>query len=710
MFVNKSFIKKQNGIKRNVINKLLVVLSLGLGLWFFSSPANTAQAAETYTQPLQNQTVSLSGNAVETNLYFIKMGYWQVNKVTFNLNFQVSQLSNRQTSDITLSLNGVKFFSFRPEAETGVQTKQVEIPVDLLQDTNNLKITGQILNQTDDNSYNVATTPANWLTVYSGANINFDYDLQAPSDTINSFYEHFTGADTIVNHQAAIILPEQATNGELTASMYALSGQARTITTENEELPITTFDSDTANNADYQLIIARYDRLPDAVKQAIPETELANNQGLLKIIYTDKHHQLVLTAKTAAGLKKVARFVANQELMSETNQATKQIKSQTQTFTSSLQYDGHYQLTTADAQLTGKNHQEQAYFVNLPIDRTNANGSQIKIDFRYAKNLDFKKSLITVKINGDPVGSKQLTLKKADNDSLTVSLPENKALGNSFTIQIAFDLQLPSNGKTDNDQTPWATIVNTSTAEIKSKPVADLLFSNYPSTFLKNQTFNNIAVVRPKTLTSYDYLTLTNIFNLIGNFTQSNTGNITFYDQEPSKKVLENSSVIVFGTPKANHFIQTLNDKLYFKYNKTYTHFLSNEKLSIESNYGKTIGTNQLLRSPYNAEKALLVVTAAKVKDVYLAATQINYQKNIQNYTTADAIVVDQDNNHMSYRFKKHKATNQKQSVRQTITKHSQLIIYLVVALMILVILGFAIFMMLKKNGFLKHRGDSDEQ
>lgn len=217
-------------------------------------------------------------------------------------------------------------------------------------------------------------------------------------------------------------------------------------------------------------------------------------------------------------------------------------------------------------------------------------------------------------------------------------------------------------------------------------------------------------MVRPKHLTDYDFATMTNIFNLIGNFAQSNTGNIKFYDHTPNAKTLENDSVIVFGTPKQTDFIKSLNEHLYFKFNKAYTGFLSNEKLSIESDYGQNIGTNQLLRSPYNKEKALLVVTAAKSHDVYLASTQINYQKNIQRYTTADAIVVDRDNNQFSYRFKKHKAASRNQSVHQTISKHSTLLLYLGIALMVVVILGFALFMVLKKNGLLKRRGDSNER
>ena len=44
---------------------------------------------------------------------------------------------------------------------------------------------------------------------------------------------------------------------------------------------------------------------------------------------------------------------------------------------------------------------------------------------------------------------------------------------------------------------------------------------------------------------------------------------------------LENHNLIIF-TPKDNPMIRKLNDQLYFHYDKDFTRFVSNEKLSIE--------------------------------------------------------------------------------------------------------------------------------
>ena len=266
MFVNKFFINKQNGTKQNGINQgLFVKLALVLLVSILSSlslrpsvshaaetPAANSNELKTYTVPFQNPTTTLSGDSVEANMYFIKMGYWDVKKLTINFNFQISQLANTETSDITLSLNGTKFYSFRPENRTGLQTKTVEVPLKLLQGQNQLKISGQILNKTDQQNYQVQQTPANWLTIYQDANANFEYQLQEPTNAINSFNAHFSGTDTISTENSAIVLPKQATNAELTAGMYALAGESRTIAAGDSLLPLTTPKSAAAKNAEYQ--------------------------------------------------------------------------------------------------------------------------------------------------------------------------------------------------------------------------------------------------------------------------------------------------------------------------------------------------------------------------------------------------------------------------------------------------------------------------
>ncbi|GEO58185.1 cellulose synthase [Companilactobacillus paralimentarius] len=706
--MNKSFISKQNGIKRNVINSLATLIAIFIAAITLLQPTSV-QAADnqTYTQQFQNSITTLSGKSVEANMYFTKMDYWDLKKVTFNFNYQISQLANRQASDITVSLNGVKFYSFRPKDKTGFQTEKITVPLDLVSGSNRLTINGQILDQMPDKNYQLQQTPANWLTIGNGSNINFEYQLKEAENTLSSFYAHFSGQDTIAYQRSKIATADNPTAKELTASMIALSGESRIITTENDQIPVVKASELNAAKNDYMLVVAKYNHLPDELKKQIDPNQL-KNRALIKTYYTDGKHYLIVTAKSGTLLEKAARFVANEELMKETDKDSEDVEETTDTYTSSLHDNGTHYLTTSADRIEGAGHKETSYLVQLPNDRSNADGSQITLHFNYSKNLNFNRSLVTLYVNNTVIGSKKLSAVHANNDTLTVKLPRGLSLGSSFTVRAAFDLEMKDQDTSDNSNTPWAQVSPDSKMLVKSQRSNDLLFTNYPTLFINNETYDDIAVVAPKNLNTDDFKTLTNIFNLIGNFAKSNTGKIQFYESMPSQSILKNSNVIVLGTPQNNPMIKKLNPNLYFKYSKSFNRIVSNEKLSIEKDYGKNIGTAQLMRSPYNDKRGMLVVTGSNAKDVYLASTQINFQKNIQQFT-GDAIVVDMNNAHYGYRFKKNKAIDKSLENKRTFSKNSQLILYLGLALIVIILIGVGVILTARKQGHLnggsKHGG-----
>ncbi|WP_307724430.1 cellulose biosynthesis cyclic di-GMP-binding regulatory protein BcsB [Companilactobacillus mindensis] len=581
--MNKSFINKRNGIKPNAINKIIsFFMAFFIAIVCLSTQVNTVKAADdnqTYTQQFQNTTTTLSGKSVTSSMYFTKMGYWDLKKVTFNFNYQISQLASRQTSDITVSVNGVKFYSFRPKDETGFQTEKITVPLDLVQGSNKLQISGQVLDQDDqNNNYQLAQTPANWLTMGKGSNINFEYSLDEADNTLSSFYDHFTGKDTISYQRSKIATVNNPTADELTASMIALSGQSRVISTDNDQIPVVKYNQVKAAEGSYTMVISKYDKLNSDLKKQI-DADKMGNRAVIKTYYANNRHYLTKSAD----------------------------------------------------RLEGAGHREADYFVQMPSDKTNADGSRINLHFSYSKNLNFNRSLVTLYVNNTVVGSKKLTAANANSDYVSLKVPKGVALDSSFTVRVAFDLEMKDQATSDNSNTPWAQVEPQSKMIVKSQKSNDLLFTNYPTLFINNETYDHLAVITPKKLNNNDFKTLTNIFNLVGNFSKSNTGNIQFYNKIPSKSVLKNDNVIVVGTPKNNPMVKELNDQLYFKYSKNFTRLVSNEKLSIEDDYGKNIGTAQLLRSPYNDKKGMLVVTGVNTNDTYLASTQINFQKNIQH-------------------------------------------------------------------------------
>ncbi|MHC5216285.1 cellulose biosynthesis cyclic di-GMP-binding regulatory protein BcsB [Enterococcus sp. LJL128] len=664
------------------------------------------QSNHTYTQPFQNVTSSLTGTSVKATMYFSKIDYWDVKKATFNLNYQITQLESSEVSDITVAVNGVKFYSWRPEKSEGIQTQTIDIPLELLSSTNTLTIEGQIVNAEGSDNYKLVQTPANWLTIYDGSNVNFQYDLILPENTIHSFYNHFVGADTIANQQSAVIVPKAAKAEELTAASYALTGISRIITTSENYLPIRSLADEKALQLPYQLIIGLYDQLPEEYKKDIKKDDTAD-KAVLRFFNSEEKHVLIVTSQDTTQLMNAGRYIANQELMTQTEKSEKIVDENTKTFTSSLEFDGNIPLTSSGDKLTGSYHQEQVYFVDLPVDRNNVNGSSLDIHMKYSDNLDFENSLATVYVNDLPIGSQKLSAAKANGDRLQLNFPDNLEVSDAFVIKVAFDLNVDNPEVLRNSATPWALIENNSNVFIKTEESKDVLFSNYPNVLIQNQTYADLAIVTPKKLDANYFKTLTNLLNLLGNYVQSNTGDITFYNEEPSKKELEAHNLIILGTPSDNSLIKKMNNQLYFQYVEDFSTITSNEKLSVESDYGKTIGTAQLLFSPYNKDAVSLVLTGTDSENVYLASTQLKSQANTSIYQ-GDAIVVDSNYRRYDYRFKKEASSEEEQSVISRIIGRKDALLYGIVFILAVVTVGLTLYFIIKRyydDGFKKGGG-----
>lgn len=196
--MNKYFTNRRAGIKRSALSKEITAWVLGWLLVLAFGITAVHAADLTYTQPLQNVTQSLTGQGITSDTYFVKEDYWDVQQAKLIFHYQVSQLADQRTSDITVVLNGVKFASFRPKNAAGPQTETIQIPLRLLAGSNHLQFMGQVLTTAAGTAQRVQT-PANWLTVYPESNVNFAYALKPPEPAIRSFYAHFSGMDTISN-------------------------------------------------------------------------------------------------------------------------------------------------------------------------------------------------------------------------------------------------------------------------------------------------------------------------------------------------------------------------------------------------------------------------------------------------------------------------------------------------------------------------------
>ncbi len=634
-------------MRKKWIAALLIACFTLLGT---AAPASAAQ--QSYKSSFSEGGSLLMGRSASSQQFFEVPDYWTVDKVQVQLDYQISQLALTDRSSVTLKMNGTPFHSFRPDpANSSKQRLSVAAPKELVvKGVNTLTVEGQVETlevmqacMPDDNR-------GNWLQVYGSSTIDLGYTAAPVKNSISDFTRHFIGIDTMQKGSNAILVPANSEPVELEAAVHALSGFAKATTLKDKQIPILQYTEANLKSAKLAIVVALYDRLPAALKSEVQASGL-DAKAVLKLVQKDGASILIMTSGNSELLVKAGRLAANQELVGQLQGAVKEVDESTDVTTPEVSITRTMALTESGDELKGA-APERSFFISLPSNRSVAEASKVDLQIRYAKNLDFDRSLVTIKVNNTPIGSKRLTEELANGDTITINIPKNLGISGNFTVTAAFNLEQDGNYCVQNDDDkPWAYIAKESRLQVNTKDRTELLFNNYPYPFLRDGSFNQVAVVLPKEQDIYTYRTVTNLFNLLGQYAEGNTGEVHFVSEDAPADELKDRNLIVIGSYSSNKLIRENNDKLFFRYNANGDAIASNEKMSVDSEYGKRIGTLQLLDSPFGSANGMLAVTGASPEYQYLASKLIASQSTMWRIF-GDGATTDKDGNIQAFRFK----------------------------------------------------------
>ncbi|MDQ0891672.1 hypothetical protein QFZ81_006760 [Paenibacillus sp. V4I9] len=671
-----------------------------------SALAEDAITAVTKQYQTNFTDTSLSGGNTYMQQFFQVESYWNVTSIDVHLDYKVSQLTQNERSSVTLMMNGTPFHSFRPLAqEPGGQQMTAHVPAELIvKGVNTLNVQGHLETTTPvvDNACLPTDTRDNWLQIAKTSRISVNYINKPIQSSIRDFNQHFIGLGTVKDGQNAIAIPKENNSAVLEAATYALSGFAKANPVSDKPIPLVEYSADNLKDKQAVVLISLLEDLPEEIKPLVQVNNL-ENKALIQLINLADRLTLVITSKDAGLLVKAGRLAANQALLSQIDAVRKEVDSTTEVETPPMNVSRNMTLTETGDKLVGDRHREKAYFISLPGNRSISDASKLSIKYRYARNLDFDRSMVTVSINDTPIGSKKLSTELADSDQIDLTIPKTLNVSGNFTVKVAFDLELKNAGCIENqEQMPWAFIEKDSKLQLNTKDRADLLFNNYPYPFLRDGSYNKVAVVLPKEKDPYIYQTLTNLFNLLGRYAQTNTGEVLFYQDNVSAQKLKGREIIAIGSYQDNQVIRDNNDKLYFRYDKSGRGFVSNEKMSIDTNYGTRIGTLQLIDSPYENGLGLLAVTGSGSKYAYLASKLIGSEGTLWK-VFGDGTVTDIDGNIRAFRFKK-ETTSEPSNVLTDVLERKDVLGFMAAALLVGLLVLLSLILMIRKYSSKKRR------
>ena len=595
----------------------------------------------------------------EKNGYFFNVPrYWDSQYAYAQIEYTVSPLIQDVPASLTFFINDNPIYSCAVDYLDGEsQITYVLIPTEYLKEGyNEFTLTGYVRLYDDDGCLD-DFSGANWINIADTSFVEVGYDVIDTDHKICYYpYPMISTMDENGN-DLTVYVPSGASEEELKAA-FLLRADLGNETSDEDHIGFQTLDHFSGKKN--SLIVALTKNLPAEVKDQMPGVSKITSEGAMVYEYGDgSSNILVVTAENGADLTEGVNMLMDEERVTQEKKSHAFVPSgaSEQVLTNhslnSLIENGETikGITDSDGiEFIGPFHQE--YIIYLPVSGGFVLGEGGKMDLRlrYSDNLDFDRSLITIYWGETPVASKKLEKEKASEDLFSFLMPSDVVGTHASSIKIAYDLEIEELYCTKRaDEMPWGYVSGDSSLYLPegNSSTYDLKLRPYP--FQKLGKFNDLALVVPDSMTEEEYTLFGRTAALLGASVEPyGSVDVWFASSYPAES--ENRHIVTLGTWNDNVFIQNLNEKLSFAYTEEGERFADNEQLILSEDYAKTVGIMQIIRSPYQEKRAVLVVSACDEEGLTNIERFASVQEN--NWTlTGDAFLIDSDLETKSYRF-----------------------------------------------------------
>lgn len=644
----------------------IIAIALSLILTFSNISLVFADNEDVKAYKFQDD-VTISGVIGSTERFFNVSQNWDVKDLKLNLVYTKSELLDVNYSTITVFINGEPVSSKKLDGDRKYQDKwQVNIPKELVKSGYN-SISIKAYKTISDKICRDDSNIANWLVIHKQSDIELNYSLKSNSNEIKDYGSIFANIGNEEYVDTTFVLPDKYNSNELSSIMNLSLNMGQKLKADNFKLDVKLKSNLKEYNNNIIYVGGTNNTSTDFFNLlSNDEKNQAKNKAVIKQVispFNKEKRMILIISDNSKALKNATKLICNNELLNELNSSSFIIDETKDV--SDIKKDTKNKLTLNDLGyndflLKGPFSQETNFDVSIPKNKISTAGSILNLKFRYAKNLDFERSLVTVYVNDKPISSKKLSSEKADNDTLEVNLPTDVLGKNYYKIKVVFNLELKDlmcvTRDTDN---PWAYILDSSFIKFDFKDNNSLNFKSYPYPFIDNQQANDLNVVVSKNLNSSD---LSNIANIIGNMGRDasyNTGNLNVLTDSEFLNTNKKGNLIVIGTPDDNSILKDINKDLYIKFDKNFSRFENNDKIKfLDDKYSKQLSTMQLINSPYSKSNSAIIVSSLD-KNSLSSSVRYLSDNNLTRDLKGDAVVVNRDGGIQNINFKEKNISNE---------------------------------------------------
>lgn len=669
----------------------------------------------------------LKGIFSSSALYFSIPKYWDTKFVYAQIEYDTSKLiTDEVPASLTFLVNNTPVYSCNVSYLGGkTQLAYVTIPVDILKEGfNSLEVVSYVrVYETEGCSEDQSW--ANWINIRENSYIYAGYELVDYENRISNYPYPFISTANPSGEGTAILVSDQASNGEMAAAMYLMADISRETGDENL-ISVGLYKDADLNTIKNRIIVSTTDNLAEELqyllKQDInnnssdaPFEDLTDRVMIRSVKDINGNPLLLIVSDEDENLMEAVNMLLDKERLSQEKLSTTFVKKDSSNdvieskMLSQLVVENYLieDIYGSGITFVGPFHNEEILYLPFGNDYVLSSSGKISLKFRYSENLDFNRSLITVYWGDVPVASKKLSKEYAKGDELTFTMPSDVVGTSVSSIKIAFDLEIPELFCTmRQDEMPLAYITGDSVLYLPSRENTKLSFDYFPSPFQNHGFFTDTMIITSDNPDSAELNLLGKVIALYG-YGVSPYGNLKVI--RASEFSIEDSDyhIITVGTPTTNSFLSNINDKLYFPYNETKDAFLSNSRLVLSDHYAGTIAAFQLLKSPYANERAVLAVSGTDQTTLDQALHFLE-SKTKRWELKGDCILLDPDLEVKSFKFLDEENNGSKPKLNEFLKENRQPVLFTIIAVATMGMLLLSAVLILIRSRRMEKKEDSE--
>lgn len=655
-----------------------------------------------------DQDIKINGAFGDHKSFFYVDKYWNLKKSYIELIFSQSQINVNKHSTITMYINNIPIYSTKL-SDKGVNRDRIKvlIPVNMIKEGYN-ELSIKTYHRISDLPCMDDINPANWILFHKESYIHLEYEEKIDSSTLKDYPYPYLKESENFPSSTLIVVPDQVSSNELNAAMLLAAnfGQRRKFT--NMNMNIYKYSDKIIKNKRNIILIGSSKNLPKEVFSILLRDELntISNEGLIKEIispYDKNFKMLLILSDHNKNLLNAAKILSKDELITQMNQST-QVVSKNIEFPKEKKKKKNNivlkDLAYESVLLEGLFENQATFGMNIPKNWEMGKGANVNIKMRYSKVLDFEKSNMTIFINGTPIGSHKMKAEKADEDEIQIDIPNDIKKSNYYELKIVYNLmQGDEFCELRQNKGVWAFISNESYLYLPHNDKKDALFENYPNPFIKDQQLNNVLFVLPNNPSSKEMSIAGNIIAFLGHEADSIYGLEVITSREFSDKY-KNKEIIMIGTHDKNNMIKSINKDLHIKFNESFDRFVSNEKITILDDLSSNLASMQLIKSPYNKNKKILVVTATNKEGLEWAKNYLSDFQLIQKIK-GNAVIINESGDTYSKYYgvaDQTKTIEENKSPGEKIIYSSQIRNYIIFIVFVLLFIVVTLVVLIRKH------------